>query len=88
MLGYIQNVSKVLKELYKLLPSNGKICMVEYVDYFGVIPNVKWLNDIEHIEKVFKEAGFSVHVRKKKEFFWTYVIISGIKISGDTVPYI
>ncbi|MGV8086853.1 MAG: amino acid permease [Candidatus Woesearchaeota archaeon] len=88
MLGYIQNVSKVLKELYKLLPHNGKICMVEYIDYFGVIPNVKWLNDVKKIEEVFKEAGFSVHVRKKKGFFWTYVIITGIKNSEGTVPYI
>jgi ubiquinone/menaquinone biosynthesis C-methylase UbiE len=88
MLGYIQNVNKVLKDLYKLLPSDGKICMVEYVDYFGVIPNVKWLNDVTHIEKTFREAGFSVHVRKKRGFFWTYVIITGIKTSGGTVPYI
>jgi len=89
MLGYIQNVSKVLKELYRILPRNGKICMVEYVDYFWVIPNVKWLSSTEQIEKVFKEAGFSVHVKKKRRLFWTYVIIYGIKTSdGGTVPYI
>ncbi len=89
MLGYIQNVNKVLKELYKILPRNGKICMVEYLDYFGVIPNVKWLSSTEQIEKVFKEAGFSVHVKKKRMWFWTYVIIYGIKSSDDgTVPYI
>jgi ubiquinone/menaquinone biosynthesis C-methylase UbiE len=89
MLGYIQNVNKVLRELYKILPHNGKICMVEYVDYFWVIPNVKWLSSTEQIEKVFKEAGFSVHVKKKRRLFWTYVIIYGIKSSdGGTVPYI
>jgi len=89
MLGYIQNVSKVLKELYKILPRNGKICMVEYVDYFWIIPNVKWLSSTDQIEKVFKEAGFSVHVKKKRRWFWTYVIIYGIKASDDsTVPYI
>ena len=88
MLGYIQDVRKVLKELYKLLPRNGKICMIEYVDYFWVIPNVKWLSSNEQIEKVFKEAGFSVHVKRKKRLFWKYVIIYGIKTTGETVPYI
>ena len=87
MLGYIQNVSKVLKELYKILPRNGKICMVEYVDYFWIIPNVKWLSSTEQIEKVFKEAGFSVHVQRKRRLFWKYVIIYGIKTT-ETVPYI
>ncbi len=88
MLGYIQNVSKVLKDLYKLLPNDGKICMVEYTDYFGIIPNVKWLSDIDHIEKVFREAGFSVHVRKRRGLFWTYIVITGIKTSAGSVPYI
>jgi len=89
MLGYIQNVSKVLRELYKILPRNGKICMVEYVDYFWIIPNVKWLSNTEQIEKVFKEAGFSVHVKRKRRLFWKYVIIYGIKTSaGENVLYI
>jgi amino acid transporter len=88
MLGYIQNVSKVLKELYKILPRNGKICMVEYVDYFWIIPNVKWLNNNEQIEKVFRDAGFSVHVKRQRRLFWNYVIIYGIKSADGTVPYI
>ncbi|MGV8141189.1 MAG: amino acid permease [Candidatus Woesearchaeota archaeon] len=88
MLGYIQDVSKVLRELYKILPRNGKICMVEYVDYFWILPNVKWLNNNEQIEKVFREAGFSVHVKRQRRLFWNYVIIYGIKSSGETVPYI
>jgi basic amino acid/polyamine antiporter, APA family len=89
MLGYIQDVNKVLKELYKILPHNGKICMVEYVDYFWIIPNVKWLSNTEQIEKVFRDAGFSVHVKRKRRWFWKYVIIYGIKTQkGETVPYI
>jgi ubiquinone/menaquinone biosynthesis C-methylase UbiE len=88
MLGYIQNVNKVLKELYKILPRNGKICMVEYVDYFWIIPNVKWLSSNEQIEKIFKEAGFSVHVKHKRRLFWNYVIIYGIKTNDGTVLYI
>jgi APA family basic amino acid/polyamine antiporter len=88
MLSYIQNVGKVLKELYKILPRDGKICMVEYVDYFWIIPNVKWLNNNGQIEKVFREAGFSVHVKRQRRLFWNYVIIYGIKTADGTVPYI
>jgi ubiquinone/menaquinone biosynthesis C-methylase UbiE len=87
MLGYVQNINKVLKELYKILPRNGKICMVEYVDYFWVIPNVKWLSSNELVEKVFRDSGFSVHVSRKRRMFWNYVVIYGIK-SETNVPYI
>jgi len=87
MLGYVQNINKVLKELYKILPRNGKICMVEYVDYFWVIPNVKWLSSNELVEKVFRDSGFSVHVSRKRRMFWNYVVIYVIK-SETNVPYI
>lgn len=87
MLSYIQDVKKVLKEMYKILPKHGKICMVEYVDYFWILPNVKWLSDNKEIEKVFRSAGFSVHVIRKRRFLWNYLIIYGIK-SEEDVPYI
>ncbi|HYD02819.1 MAG TPA: amino acid permease [Alphaproteobacteria bacterium] len=88
MLGYIQDTKKVLRELYKILPRHGKICMVEYVDYFWIIPNVKWLSSDENIQKVFKDAGFSVHIKRKRRLFWTYIIIYGIKTTDGTVPFI
>ncbi|MEM4711117.1 MAG: amino acid permease [Candidatus Woesearchaeota archaeon] len=87
MLSYIQDVKKVLKEMYKILPKHGKICMVEYVDYFWILPNVKWLSDNKEIEKVFRSAGFSVHVIRKRRFLWNYLIIYGIK-SDEDIPYI
>lgn len=87
MLSYIQDIKKVLKEMHKILPRQGKICMVEYVDYFWILPNVKWLSSNEEIEKIFRSAGFSVHVMRKRRFFWAYVIIYGMK-SEDNVPYI
>lgn len=86
-LSYIQDIAKVLRELAKVLPRNGKICMVEYVDYFWFIPNVKWLSDDEKIRKIFNDAGFSVHVARKKMLLWNYVIIYGIK-SRERVAYI
>jgi ubiquinone/menaquinone biosynthesis C-methylase UbiE len=87
MLGYIQDIKKVLRDIYKILPRHGKICMVEYVDYFWIIPNVKWLSNNADIEKIFRAAGFSVHVMRKRRFFWSYVIIYGIK-SDEDMPYI
>lgn len=87
MLSYVQETKKVLKDIHKILPKNGKICMVEYVDFFWVIPNVRWLNNNQEIEKTFRQAGFSVHVLRKSRFFWSYVIIYGIK-SEEDIPYI
>jgi APA family basic amino acid/polyamine antiporter len=86
MLSYVQDVEKVLKEISKILPRNGRICMVEYID-FWFLPNVKWLSSNESIEKIFKSAGFSVHIKKKKKLFWSYLIIYGIK-TDENVPYI
>lgn len=87
MLSYVQDIKKVLKEIYRILPRHGKICMVEYVDFFWILPNVKWLSDNKEIEKIFRQAGFSVHVMRKRRFLWSYVIIYGIK-SEEDVPYI
>ena len=70
-----------------ILPKHGKICMVEYVDYFFVIPNVKLLSNNSDIEKIFREAGFSVHVKRKRMLLWSYVIIYGIK-SREDILYI
>jgi hypothetical protein len=61
--------------------------MVEYVDYFWILPNVKWLSNNQNIAKVFGDAGFSVNVIRKRRFFWSYLIIYGIK-SEERVPYI
>ena len=34
MMGYLQDVKKVLKEMRELLPYGGKIVFVDYVDFF------------------------------------------------------
>jgi amino acid transporter/phospholipid N-methyltransferase len=87
MLSYVQDVHKVLREIYKIMPPHGKICMVEYIDYFWIIPDVKWLSSNEEIEKIFRECGFSVNVTRRRKFFWSYLIIIGIK-TDDNVPFI
>ncbi len=87
MMGYLQDVKKVLREVRDLLPYGGKVVFVDYADFFHVIPNVNWLSTDRTVEKVFREAGFSVFVTRKKGFFWNYVYVYGIKFHED-VPYI
>ncbi len=87
MMGYLQDVRKVLREMRDLLPYNGKIVFVDYADFFKVIPNVAWLSNDEVIEKLFRDAGFSVFVTRKKGLFWNYVYVYGIKYHED-VPFV
>jgi hypothetical protein len=63
------------------------VCLVEYVNYFHIIPDKEWLSDQAQIKKTFREAGFSVKVHKHKDFFWNYLFIYGIKTEYD-VPVI
>ncbi|MEM4268050.1 MAG: amino acid permease [Candidatus Woesearchaeota archaeon] len=87
MLGYIQDIKKVLKEMNQLLPEGGKVFFVDYIDVFKVIPNVSWLSHHEELKTLFRECGFSVRVEKVKGSLWNYVFIYGIK-SSDDVPFI
>jgi len=87
VLGYLQDVKKVLKEVRDILPAEGKICFVEYGDFFHMIPNVEWLSKNSIIENVFRDCGFSVQVIRKKGLFWNYIFIYGMKY-GEDVAYI
>ncbi len=87
MMGYMQDVKKVLREMWELLPYGGKIVFVDYADFFKVIPNVAWLSKDATIEKLFRESGFSVYVTRKKGLFWNYVYVYGIKFRKD-IPYV
>jgi basic amino acid/polyamine antiporter, APA family len=87
LLGYIQDIRKILNDLYTIMPIGGKICFVENVDFFHLLPNVEWLASNKHIERLFKQAGFSVRVTRVKGLLWNKVFIYGIKYKG-TVPYI
>ena len=87
MMGYIQDVKKVLGEMRELLPLGGKIVFVDYADFFKIIPNVAWLSNNATIERIFRESGFSVFVTRKKGLFWNYVYVYGMKSHQD-VPFI
>jgi len=83
MMGYLQDVKKVLREMWELMPYGGKIVFVDYADFFKMIPNVAWLSKDEVIEKIFRDAGFSVYVKRQKGVFWNYVYVYGIKFNRD-----
>jgi basic amino acid/polyamine antiporter, APA family len=87
MLGYIQDIKKVLNEMARILPEGGRVFFVDYIDLFKVIPNVSWLSHHEQLKDLFRECGFSVRVEKVSGSLWNYVFIYGIK-SEDGVPFI
>ncbi len=87
MMGYLQDIRKVLHEMHQLLPYGGKIVFVDYADFFKVIPNVPWLSHDDIIAKLFREAGFSVFVKREKGLFWNYVYVYGIKYY-ENIPYV
>lgn len=84
ILGYVQDIKKVLKEMYAIMPVGGKICFVEHSDFFHLLPNVEWLSSDRYIEHLFSEAGFSVNVRRETGFFWNTIYVYGIKLTGGT----
>ena len=82
---YIQNLQKVLTEMANLLPENGRICIVEYGDFFGFMPDSGWKSNLEELNKVFIRAGFRIRLIKWKGLFWNYIVIYGIKTNRDVV---
>ena len=87
MMGYMQDVKKILREMWELMPYGGRIVFVDYADFFKVIPNVAWLSNDAVIEKIFRDAGFSVYVSRKKGLFWNYIYVYGLKFRKD-IPYV
>lgn len=84
-IDYIQDLQKVLKEMADILPENGRICIVEYSDFFGIIPDSGWKSNLEELEKVFQRAGFRIRMLKWKGFLWNYICIYGIKTDKEIV---
>ena len=87
VLSFIQDSRKVLREMNRILPDSGQICLVEYVNYFKILPDPEWISNIDSLKKVFREAGFSVRIAKKHGLFWNYLCIYGLKSEVD-VPVI
>jgi basic amino acid/polyamine antiporter, APA family len=87
MIGYVQDIQKILREMNDILPESGKICFIEYVDYFKVIPNPKIISNKAELIELFKKAGFAIRIEKIKGFLWNYYLIYGIKTSHKNIPY-
>ncbi len=87
MMSYMQDMRKILREMNRLLPESGRICFVEYVNFFKILPDAEWLSDLNQLKRIFREAGFSVKIEKKIGLFWNYLFIYGIKSERD-VPMI
>ncbi len=85
ILGYVQDIKKVLKEMYAIMPVGGKVCFVEHSDFFHLLPNVEWLSSDRYLEHLFSEAGFSVNVKREWGFFWNTIYIYGTKLARGTI---
>jgi ubiquinone/menaquinone biosynthesis C-methylase UbiE len=87
MMGYMQDVRKILGEMNRRLPESGRIFFVEYVNFFKLLPDTEWISDLSVLRKTFRSAGFSVKIEKKYGLLWNYLIVYGIKSERD-VPVI
>jgi basic amino acid/polyamine antiporter, APA family len=83
VLSYIQDPEKVIGEMARILPDTGKICLVEYVNFFKVLPDKEWLSRHEELKRIFRSAGISIKVRKKAGLFWNFIFIEGVKSHLD-----
>ena len=79
MLGYLQDVKKVLTHINRKLKIGSRICFVDYDKFFDFIPNIEWIGNDKKIKDVFASAGFKVDVARKQGFAWKYVYIYGVK---------
>ena len=88
MLGYVQDMKKVLTELNAKLDTGGKFCFVEYDKFFHLIPNVEWISTDEKLKEFFKQCGYMIQIIRKKGLLWEYVFIYGIKHKKTDYVYI
>jgi SAM-dependent methyltransferase len=86
-LGYVQDLRKVLREMHRILAPGGKICFVEYTNFFKILPDPATVANQEELLRSFREAGFSVTITRRGGLLWNYLIIHGIKADGKA-PYV
>ncbi len=79
LLSHVSDLEKLLKDISRVLPPGGKICIIDYVDFFRIMPNPSHLRNLKELEKLFRKHGFSVRIKKLKGALWNYIIIYGMK---------
>ncbi|MBI5392929.1 amino acid permease [Candidatus Woesearchaeota archaeon] len=87
MLGHIQDLRKVAKEMAAILPDGGRIVFKEEVDVFSFVPNIGWIAQPEKVVEIFREEGISINYVHVKRTFWTDLFVYGVK-SKEDVPVI
>ena len=80
VLSYLQKPQIVLKHLGEKVKKGGKIVVVDYDQFFHLIPNVPWIRDYQKLKKMFQKAGFKVEVMTRRGLLWKYIIIHGEKV--------
>jgi basic amino acid/polyamine antiporter, APA family len=85
MLGYMQDVKRILKDMNQIMAHSGKVYFVEYSDFFHLLPSVEWLSSDQKIEDIFRSEGFSVRVERRRHLFWNKIFIYGFKYHGISV---
>ncbi|MBI3033424.1 amino acid permease [Candidatus Woesearchaeota archaeon] len=87
MLGHIQDLRKIAKEMNALLSEGGKIVFKEEVDLFRIMPTIGWIALPEKVVEIFAEEGIRINYVYKKRLFWTDLIVYGMKTKYD-VPMV
>lgn len=85
-LGYAKDSASIVHEAFTRMPVGGKICIVEYVDLYKIVPNTAWLSNLDSVYRMFKKNGFVVRVVKKHGWFWNYLYIYGVKGKHVRLP--
>ncbi|MFC1800783.1 amino acid permease [Nanoarchaeota archaeon] len=80
VIGSIQKVEHVLREINRRLTKGSRIVFLDYDKFFDVIPNIEWLSKDKEIKKMFNKCGFEVKVDRKQGLAWQYIYIYGKKI--------
>jgi amino acid transporter len=80
VLGYIQDPHKVIAELGKRVKKDGKIYFIDYTNVLKIMPEQKWMEDVNSIKEIFTKAGFNVKVSKQKGLLWDTLHIYGHKV--------
>ncbi len=87
LLHHIQDLEKILKEMYIRLPEGGRIVFKDEVDILKILPNGGWAADPDKIIRTLKKEGFIVQKHIKKGFLLNHLIIYAMK-SKDDVPFL
>lgn len=79
MLGYVQNIRRVLSDMNRRMKIKDRVVFLEYSHSLGIVPSADWLSNDRGITRTFAESGFNVAIIRKKGLFWENVFIYGVK---------